>query len=132
MSQRSGSKNRIGLAFPLRFSEGDKGRLMACTPEEHIRQSILAILLTGTRQRVMRPDYGSRAGDYLFENIDATTATLIKHEISLAIEQYEPRVEVTNIKVGSGAPDPGVISVELHYQILDTGMADQLSVDLRR
>ena len=125
------SENRIGLAFPLKFSKGDRGSLIGCTREEHIKQSIRTLLLTGNSQRVMRPDFGSRAGEFLFENISATTSALIRHEIRRAIENYEPRVELIDIKV-SGSRDPGVLITEITYTVLETGVTDQLSVDLRR
>ena len=125
------SVNKIGLAFPLRFSNGDTGSLMGCTREEHIKQSIRALLLTGKSQRVMRRDFGSRAGEYLFENIDASTATMVRHEIRRTVENYEPRVELIEVKV-SGSRDPGVLSAEISYSVLETGVTDQLTVDLRR
>ena len=125
------SEKKIGLAFPLKFSNGENGRLMGCTREEHIKQSIRTLLLTGNSQRVMRPDFGSRAGEYLFENINASTATLIRHEIRRTIENYEPRVELMEIKVSSSR-DPGTLIAEITYSILETGVADQLTVDLRR
>jgi len=140
MSQSNSSENRIGLAFPLKFGDGksqtpsgDKSRrLMACTYEEHIKQSIRALLLTGRRERVMRRDFGSRAGAYLFENIGPTTALLIQHEITETIERYEPRVELTGVMVRGNPQSPGVLHAEIGYRILSTDKADQLTVDIGR
>jgi len=140
MPQSKNGENRIGLAFPLKLTDGNQvnadgkanRRLMACTDEEHIKQSIRAILLTGPRERVMRRDFGNRAGAYLYENIGSTTASLVKHEIRSAIERYEPRVELTDIKVSGGRQGPGVLSVEISYRVLSTDANDQLTLDLRR
>jgi len=131
MAQNDFGENSIGLAFPLRL--GEDGRLMACSYEDHVRQSLRTLLLTGLRQRKMRPEFGSRLGDYLFENIDTTTAALVKSEIIEAIERYEPRVELGDIRVrGGGGRDIGTINVEITYTIIYTGAADRVALTLGR
>jgi phage baseplate assembly protein W len=132
------AKNRTGLSFPLWLVESEDAngkvirRLASCTYEEHIKQSIRALLLTGQRERVMRRDFGSRAGAYLYENIDVTTASLIQYEIKAAVERYEPRVELTDVKVKAGGKDLGVLNVEVSYRILSTDTADQFTTEVRR
>ena len=138
MPQTKSNENKIGLAFPMKFIKGEKENtsgekfmlLKACTFEEHIKQSIRALLLTGRRERVMRRDFGSRAGSYLYENIGATTTSLIQHEIKTTIERYEPRVELIGVKVNSSSRLPGVLSVEINYRILSADTTDQLTIEL--
>ena len=130
MSQSDNTEKRIGLAFPLQL--GEDGRLSACTYNEHIKQSIRTLLLTARGQRAMRPEFGNRLGAYLFENIDETTASLIKSEIIYTIERYEPRVELGDIQVASHLRDIGVIGVEIAYTIISTGASDQLSLTIGR
>ena len=77
----------------------------------------------------MRPDFGSALGDYLFENIDATTVSLIKREVAGTIERYEPRVDLTDVKVQSNNGDPGVLRVTVEYRVIATGAADVLVVE---
>lgn len=125
---QQGNRN-IGLAFPLRL-DGD-GRLASCTYEEHVKQSIRTLLLTSREQRVMRRDFGNRLGAYLFENIGATTAALIKKEIIYTIGRYEPRVDIKSVQV-SGAQAPGTLSVEITYRILSTGEDDRLALTIGR
>ena len=129
---------RIGLSFPLQLEEradGDEKKprlLLGCSSEEHIKQSLRTLLLTGRGERVMRREFGNRLGAFLFENIDATTATLIKGEIRRAIEQYEPRVEIEEIKVLGHRRDPGVIGVELLYRISSTGVSQHFTMEIGR
>jgi phage baseplate assembly protein W len=80
----------------------------------------------------MRPDFGNRLGDYLFENIGATTAALVKNEIKGTIARFEPRVALDDIEVREGAGGLGTISVEIAYRILSTGMTDRLAIDIGR
>lgn len=130
MPQANDNK-RFGMAFPLQTESAGGGltNLARCSYEEHIRQSIRTLLLTARGERVMRPDFGSALGDFLFENIDATTVALIKREVVSTIERYEPRVNLTDVKVHSDARDPGVLRVTVEYRIISTGAADSLVVD---
>ena len=133
MPQPYDNDKRIGLAFPLRFAmqpTETAGPLAACSYEEHIRQSLRALLLTARRERVMRPEFGSGLGAYLFEAIDATTASLIKREVRSTVERFEPRVELLDVKVQNNASDPGVLRVAVEYRIKADGAVDQLSLDI--
>ncbi|MCL1905377.1 MAG: GPW/gp25 family protein [Clostridiales bacterium] len=123
------NEKTIGLAFPLRIKE-DGGSLMACGYEEHIKQSLRALLLTARGERIMRPEFGSGLGAYLFEGIDATTASLIKREVKNTVERFEPRVELLDVKAQSNAREPGVLRVAVEYRIKASGAADQLTVDI--
>ncbi|MCL1848308.1 MAG: GPW/gp25 family protein [Clostridiales bacterium] len=124
-----GSDRNIGLAFPFQIDED--GRLMACTYEEHVKQSIRTLLMTSRDQRVMRRDFGNRLGDYLFDNIGVTTAALIEKEIVYTIGRYEPRVEIISVKA-SGTQAPGTMLVEVAYRILSTGQDDRLALTIGR
>ncbi|NLT57996.1 MAG: GPW/gp25 family protein [Clostridiales bacterium] len=130
MSAHKDREHNIGLAFPLQV--GEDGRLAACSEEAHIRQSLRTLLLTARGERVMRPEFGSRVGAYLYENIGATTAALIKNEVKSTVERFEPRVELIDVAVNGGARDVAVLSVEVRYRIKSTGAADRLAVDVRR
>ena len=129
MSQKSDSKSKIGLKFPLQLEDG---RLLACSYEEHIKQSLRTLLSTARGQRIMRPEFGNRLGAYMFENIGDTTASLVKNEIISTIEQSEPRIELSEVKVSGGAHDIGTMQVELTYKIAATGEADRLVLNIGR
>ena len=129
--------NRIGLKFPLQFEDTGNAageepdrRLSPCTFDEHVRQSLLTLLLTARGERFMRPGYGSGLSAYLFESIDATTVSLIKSEVKSTVERYEPRIELTDVTVVHGAQDPGALRVAVYYRIKSTGFSDQLTVDV--
>ena len=129
MAQKSDGKNKIGLSFPLQLEEG---RLLACSYEEHIKQSLRTLLSTARGERIMRPEFGNRLGAYMFENIGETTASLVKNEIISTIEQFEPRIELDEVKVSGGMHDIATLQVELTYQIAATGEADRFVLTIGR
>jgi len=129
MPQLYVNTDKIGLAFPLKIT-GDSGPLIACSYEEHIKQSLRALLLTTRGERVMRPEFGSGLKAYLFEGIDTTTASLIKNEVQTTVESFEPRVEILDVEVDNNSREPGVLHVILSYRIKAGGAADQLVLSI--
>lgn len=71
----------------------------ALTGLAHLRQSITDILTTPVGSRVMRRDYGSR----VFQSVDApltrTTLVDIYADSAEALAQWEPRLQVTAMRV---------------------------------
>jgi len=124
------NEKKTGMAFPLQI-EGEKGPLMACSYEEHIKQSLRILLLTAQGERVMRPGFGSGLNSYLFEGMNLTITSLIKYEIKTTITYFEPRVELLDVQVDSNAKDPGVLRLQLSYRIKSSGTYDQLVLSIK-
>ena len=64
-----------------------------------IKNSVKNIILTGYGERPFQPTFGSRINEFMFEQLDPITTSLLKDEIRVAIERFEPRVAVQEIKV---------------------------------
>lgn len=86
---------------------------------EHLRQSIRDILTTPIGSRVMRREYGSR----LFQLIDAPTnqetITDIYAATAEAIARWEPRFQVTQVKIAHA--QPGRVEMDLVGNYLPNG-----------
>tara|TARA_B100000927_G_scaffold195027_1_gene157427 strand:+ start:4971 stop:5372 length:402 start_codon:yes stop_codon:yes gene_type:complete len=72
--------------------------LIAIKNENAIARSIRNIVFTTPGEKFFDPSFGSRITESLFENIDEITATIIVDEIRQSIDNYEPRVEVDDVK----------------------------------
>ncbi|RKY58163.1 MAG: baseplate protein [Candidatus Neomarinimicrobiota bacterium] len=107
-----------GLAFPLRVNA--RGEIALVSGEEDIEQSIRIILGTRPGERVMRPEFGCRAHDLLFEPRNAATETLMRRYVTDALRRWEPRIEVRWVNVVSGDEPDGALLVEVHYTIKAT------------
>ena len=64
-----------------------------------ITRSIRNIVLTTPGEKFFDPDFGSNVTKLLFENVDDITASQIQEEIEFSINNYEPRVRLTNVEV---------------------------------
>ena len=72
--------------------------LIAIKNENAIARSIRNIVFTTPGEKFFNESFGSRITESLFENIDEITATIIVDEIRQSIDNYEPRVEVDDVK----------------------------------
>lgn len=115
-----------GLAFPLQTDA--QGRIALVTGASDIEQAIWIILGTIPGERVMRPTFGCRAWELVFAPINASTCKLLEHYVREALEMWEPRIELTAVRVSEpanqlgssrGAQD-GRLDVLIDYEIKST------------
>jgi uncharacterized protein len=107
-----------GLSFPLRLDS--RGRLTLTTGVTEIEQSIRIILETSPGERVMRPEFGCRAWELLFEPRDATTIALLRRHVMNALAMWEPRIEVVGVDVIDAPEFDNALVVNVRYLIKDT------------
>jgi hypothetical protein len=67
----------------------------------------------------MRPAFGCRIWDLLFEPINANTLGLMEHAVREAMSRWEPRAEVTDVTV-SPADRQGAVDIHIEYTIRST------------
>jgi phage baseplate assembly protein W len=107
-----------GLAFPLQvnarheFSLTEGGR--------DIEQSIRIILGTRPGERVMRPTFGCRVYELLFEPRDSTTFSLLRKYVEDALAFWEPRITVLSVNPSLDENDDSTIYVSIDYRIKET------------
>lgn len=66
--------------------------------ENEIEQAIRIILLTAPGERVMRPDFGCRIHELVFEPNNRATAVQAERYITEALSKWEPRIQVTQVE----------------------------------
>ena len=123
-----------GIHFPPGISvEGEigEGQVAWSAGPLNIRQAIQIILLTEPGERIMLPDFGAGLKRFLFEPNTVTTHRLIQQEITEALEQWEPRINLKSVSVEFDPDEPQAASVTIHYNLVTTGAEDQLSLTLQ-
>ncbi len=68
----------------------------------------------------MRPTFGCRAHELLFEPISAATSSLFQEYVFDALRMWEPRIEVTSVNIVTEASNKGVLLAEIEYMIKAT------------
>lgn len=104
-----------GIQFPLKVDKN--GCLVMNSMEDHVRQSILIILKTAAKERVMNPQFGAGLKRYVFSNMIETTRIMIKRAVTDALIENEPRIEVLDVDPVYDPQNPGLINIGIQYRI---------------
>jgi phage baseplate assembly protein W len=107
-----------GWAFPLRTDP--TGSIALVGQDREIVESIRLILATAPGERPMRPEFGCAVHDYVFAPADAGTAGDIAYAVRVALERWEPRIELDDVVVRFDDVDHGVLYIEIHYSLSGT------------
>lgn len=104
-----------GWAFPLRTDV--TGSIALVTGDAEIADAIWLVLATSPGERPMRPEFGSRLAEYVFAPANATTAGQLANEVQVALERWEPRIDVGDVDISFGADASGIAYIDVHYQV---------------
>jgi len=96
-----------------------------------VKQSVLHILNTNHGEKVFQPLFGANLRQYLFENNGLITSIAITDSIKEAITNFEPRVEVLNVKVNN-KPDLNKIAITVVVKIISTNQITNIATSLER
>ena len=104
----------ISASFQINPLSND---LIAVTNTNAIARSVRNLILTKKGEKPFEPNLGSGVYDLLFENMDKQTATVIRDEIILVLENYEPRIEIIEVLVKPNYEE-AAMDVTLQYEIV--------------
>ena len=93
---------------------------MLVTGADDINQSIRIILGTRPGERVMRPNFGCKAYELIFEPITAATYSLLQEYVFQALQLWEPRIDLRNVNVSVDPNNTSTLLAEIEYEIKST------------
>jgi phage baseplate assembly protein W len=99
--------------------------------EDSVKESIKNLILTDRGERLMQPFIGGNIRAMLFENMTPVTLKLIEDRVTSTIETYEPRAQLINVSVGTGA-DETTVFVGITFFVRNVQQPIQLDVILQR
>jgi phage baseplate assembly protein W len=107
-----------GLRFPMGVDH--RGAIAMTAGPEDLDCSLRVVLSTAPSERVMRPQFGCRIWDLLFEPVNANTLGLMAQAVREAVAQWEPRVQVVDVHVVPDGDDTALVNIEVVYQVRAT------------
>ena len=118
----------IDLSFQPHPVTGD---LLARYDDNAIKNSIRNLVLTRHFERPFRSALGSNVTSLLFELEGPALTALVEREIANVIANFEPRVELLNVRatINSGANS---LTAVLEFRIRDTMRPMQMDLIIRR
>ena len=123
-----------GIAFP--FTIAPTGSIAVSTVNlgendlSHVTQAIEQLLRTSKGERFFNRDFGAQPVDLIFRPNTEQSVMLIASDIREILDEYEPRVVVTEFVVVDSAPDEGWIKIRLGLFNTQTQVEDSVEVSI--
>lgn len=105
----------VGWRFPVQVTP--TGGLATSSLEQKIEESIYLILSTGTRERLMLPDFGCGIHDLVFAPDDAATIAEVTATVRESLVRYEPRIDVLSVDVAAASGEPNLLLIRVDYRV---------------
>lgn len=125
-----------GWSFPPSFerrmhaSAGFNGALgigaSMISAEPDIQQSLRILLATNPGERVMQPAYGCGIKRMVFEQMNESTLTEMRHLIEKSILFFEPRITVNEIAIDTDHWIDGELRIHIDYTVRTTNSRNNM------
>jgi phage baseplate assembly protein W len=113
------SRSKLFRDIDLSFAAKPSGEIYKKVDAAAVKQSIKNLLLTNHFEKPFLPLYGGNLRELLFELAHASIDAEITSNITRAIEAYEPRAKIVDIRVDNQA-DYNSIGVTVEFRIVNT------------
>ena len=130
-STLSSSRKVDYVDIDLTFTNRPSGDLYKKKDAAAVKQSIKTLLMTNHYEKPFQPFFGGNLLGSLFELADDDTETEIRNDITLAIQRFEPRAEVIDLRVVS-IPEQHDIKVTLVFKVINTEEIVEFTTNLSR
>ena len=107
-----------GWAFPPDLDR--KGGIALAKGDAEITQAIQIILMTSPGQRVMRPDFGCRVHELLFQPNNDHSASQARRYVEEALGRWEPRINVLDVQATPDEHRRHCLLINIQYEIKAT------------
>jgi|TARA_R110000737_G_scaffold6616_4_gene20755 phage baseplate assembly protein W len=121
-------KPSTGVGIDLPFN-GPTGINTTYTTKDAVKANLLNFILTGKRERVMNPTFGSGVRDLIFEQQTEDLTDQVEDLIVGGVEAYFPQVQINTLNVVQ-SPDSYTITIYLNYSVINTNIQDELQINL--
>lgn len=96
-----------------------------------IKQSVKNLILTKNFERPFHPEIGSQVNNLLFEPYSPLTKAMLEQAIKNTILNFEPRVELQDVRV-SLSNDDQTAYIAIVFTIINTTQPVNLEISLSR
>ncbi len=107
-----------GIMFPMRVDQS--GAIAFTSGASDIDASLRMVLITAPGERLMRPQFGCKIWDLLFEPVNANTIGLMASAVRDAVAQWEPRVTLEDVDIEPDPNDRARVLIQMRYRVRTT------------
>jgi phage baseplate assembly protein W len=110
----------IGRGFSWPMSVDHTGSIKLTDGAADLDRSIRIVLVTAPGERLMRPQFGCRIWELLFEPVTPNLLGLMAQAVRDALAQWEPRIEVEDVTPIPDADEPSLVRLHISYRVRAT------------
>jgi phage baseplate assembly protein W len=125
------TRNKLFSDFDLLFQKRPNGDIFKKTDAAAVKQSVKTILMTNLVEKPFNPDFGSNLSSLLFQLDTEVDGDLFQEVIVNALETYEPRVKVLDVKVNVSSRYHSA-NVTVVFQVINTKEVVTVDVSVTR
>ena len=107
-----------GWSFPIKVSS--RGGLSWSSGPRRVQDAIWIILATSLGERIMRPDFGGGAHDFVFDPNSDVVRRNLESAIREALSKWEPRIEIVGVRVDSAGDLENQVLASIDYRLRAT------------
>jgi phage baseplate assembly protein W len=125
------ARNKVYKDIDLTFDKRPDNDVYRKTDAAAVKQSVKNILLTNYAEKPFVPEYGANLNNFLFNLDTEFDDDLMEESIIQAIQDYEPRAQVLNVKVTTDG-EYHEAKATVTFKILSINENVTLELDLTR
>jgi phage baseplate assembly protein W len=110
----------IGRGFSWPLTVDHTGSIKLTDGVDDLERSMRIVLMTAPGERVMRPQFGCRIWDLLFEPVTPNLLGLIAEAVRDSLAQWEPRIDVEEVAPEPDGDDHALIRIGVSYRVRAT------------
>lgn len=119
-SQRMPDASFIGRGIAWPMGVDHTGALRMSEGPGDLDRSIRVVIATAPGERVMRPEFGCRIWDLLFEPVTPNLLGQMSQAVRDALAQWEPRATVEDVQVRQDDDDHALVHIAVNYVVRST------------
>lgn len=116
----------VGVSIPF---NGPTGLNTTYTTQDAIKSNLLNFILTGKRERIMNPGFGSGLRDVIFEQLTPEVIDTIEDIIVNGVDLYFPQITIGTLNIDLDS-ETQTVSIYLSYSVDNTNITDELQINL--
>ena len=125
------SRREEYLDIDLSFAKKGSGDIFKKSSAAAVKQAVRNLLLTNFAEKPFLPRFGADLNSMLFRLSSDIDDDTLEDDIIKAIETFEPRARVLNIK-SNISPDTNEVNITVTFQIINTSEEAFVDVSLTR
>ncbi len=97
------------------------------TTQDAVRNNLINFFLTNQDERYLNPTFGGNLRATIFEQLSTQNLEGLEDLIQTQLRNYFPSVKVQDLEILSN-PDTNSLIVDLKYNVIDTGIEDEIQL----